>query len=137
MLLTTKSTLTFTVLALPQSVHLFVLSLFLREVEEELEVVWQAATRENHQIKEALLDSRLTADLHSLALSCSASPGWPYRAPDGTTSSVQNQPHSSGPAPFTSDQSPGLQRKYIFISDSDHRNNSSDEKHKHGLDFYC
>ncbi|XP_078102186.1 centrosomal protein of 89 kDa [Sander vitreus] len=47
-----------------------------REVEEELEVVWQAATRENQQMRETLLDSGLTADLHSRAISGSASPGW-------------------------------------------------------------
>ncbi|XP_028456493.1 centrosomal protein of 89 kDa [Perca flavescens] len=47
-----------------------------REVEEELEVVWQAATRENQQMRETLLDSGLTADLHSRAVSGSASPGW-------------------------------------------------------------
>ncbi|XP_055363358.1 centrosomal protein of 89 kDa isoform X2 [Betta splendens] len=108
-----------------------------RQVEEELETVWQAATRENHQMKESLVDSRLAADLHSWALSCSASPGRPYQPPAGTASSVQNQPHGSGPAPFTSDQSSLLQRKSIFISDSDPRKNSSDEKQKHGLDFYC
>ncbi|XP_037602766.1 centrosomal protein of 89 kDa isoform X1 [Sebastes umbrosus] len=59
-----------------------------REIEEELEMVWQAATRENQQI-------------------------------------------------CTSNQSPELQRRSTFNSDSDHQNNSLDEKHKHGLDFYC
>ncbi|XP_073320959.1 centrosomal protein of 89 kDa [Pagrus major] len=59
-----------------------------REIEEELEVVWQAATRENQQMKETLLDSKLTTDLHGLP-------------------------------------------------DSEHQYNSLDEKHKHGLDFYC
>ncbi|XP_026234953.1 centrosomal protein of 89 kDa [Anabas testudineus] len=88
-----------------------------REVEEEMEVVWQAATRENHQMKEALWDSRLAADLHSWALCDRTAPRWPNKAPDETTSSMQNQP--------------------IFITDSDHQNNSLDEKHKHGLDYYC
>ncbi|XP_036952214.1 centrosomal protein of 89 kDa isoform X1 [Acanthopagrus latus] len=59
-----------------------------REIEEELEVVWQAATRENQQLKETLLDSKLTSDLRGLP-------------------------------------------------DSSHQYNSLDEKHKHGLDFYC
>ncbi|XP_039992629.1 centrosomal protein of 89 kDa isoform X1 [Xiphias gladius] len=106
-----------------------------REVEEELEVVWQAATRENRQMKETLLDSRLTAGLHVWPVSGNASPGWPSQAPDETTSSTQ--PHSSGPPLFTSHQNPGLQRRSVFKSDSDHPNNSLDEKHKHGLDFYC
>ena len=69
-----------------------------------MEVVWQAATRENQQMKEALLDSWLTADL-------------------------RGGRHGS--------ESPGTQRRPVFKSDSDHQNNSLDEKHKHGLDFYC
>ncbi|XP_023285370.1 centrosomal protein of 89 kDa-like [Seriola lalandi dorsalis] len=105
-----------------------------REVEEELEVVWQAATRENQQMKETLLDSRLTADLYGWPVSGSASPSWPSQAPDETTSSTQ---HHHGPPLFSSYQSPVLQRRSVFKSDSDHPNNSSDEKHKHGLDFYC
>ncbi|XP_071344372.1 centrosomal protein of 89 kDa isoform X2 [Trachinotus anak] len=80
-----------------------------REVEEELEVVWQAATRENQQMKDTLLDSRLTADLHGWP-GC-ASPGWPSQAPDETSLATQHQPHSSGPPLFTSHQSPGLQRR--------------------------
>ncbi|XP_059210588.1 centrosomal protein of 89 kDa [Centropristis striata] len=98
-----------------------------REVEEELEVVWQAATRENKQIMETLLDSRLTMDLPDRA----------FCPPDEATTSTQHQPHSSGPLLFTSHQSPGLQRRSIFTSDSDHQNKSLDEKHKHGLNFYC
>ncbi|XP_049458276.1 centrosomal protein of 89 kDa isoform X1 [Epinephelus fuscoguttatus] len=103
-----------------------------RELEEELEVVWQAATRENQQMRENLLDSRLTVDLPG-----STSTGWPSHAPDEATASTQHQPHSSGLHLFTSHQSPGLQRRSIFKSDFDHQNNSFDEKHKHGLDFYC
>ncbi|XP_047187541.1 centrosomal protein of 89 kDa isoform X2 [Scophthalmus maximus] len=83
-----------------------------REVEEELEVVWQAAAKENQQMKESLLDSRLTADLHGLPISGSASPCWPSQAPGGTTPPPQHQPHSSGPPLlFTSDRSPDLQRR--------------------------
>ncbi|XP_035538101.1 centrosomal protein of 89 kDa [Morone saxatilis] len=104
-----------------------------REVEEELEVVWQAATRENQQMRETLLDSKLTAKLFS----SSASPDWPSQAPEEATTSTQYQPHSSGPPLFTSHQSPGLQRRAMFKSDTDYQNNSLDEKHKHGLDFYC
>lgn len=103
--------------------HPCLLSSF-REVEEELEVVWQAATRENQQMRETLFDTKLIASLNS----------WP---PDEATTSTRHQPHSSGPLLFTSHQSPGVQRKAIFKSDSDHQNNSLDEKHKNGLDFYC
>ncbi|XP_056268877.1 centrosomal protein of 89 kDa isoform X2 [Pseudoliparis swirei] len=103
-----------------------------REVEEELEVVWQAATRENRQMRETLLDSMLSADLHG-----SASPGRPSQAPDEATAATQHQTHGSGPLAFTSCQSPGHQRRSIFKCDSDHQNNPLDERHKHGLDFYC
>lgn len=97
-------------------------------MEEELEVVWQAATRENQQMKGALVESGLTADLRAWALSCSTSPDWPHKAPGEITSSMQHQLHSS---------SPELQRTLAIICDSDYQNNSLDEKHKHGLDFYC
>ncbi|XP_070826666.1 centrosomal protein of 89 kDa isoform X1 [Chaetodon trifascialis] len=108
-----------------------------REVEEELEVVWQAATRENQQMRETLLDSKLPVNLHGWADSCSASRGWPSQAPDEATTSTQHQHHGSQPLFFTSHQSPELQRKAKFKSDSDQQNISLDEKHKHGLDFYC
>ncbi|KAM9408319.1 centrosomal protein of 89 kDa [Pholidichthys leucotaenia] len=54
-----------------------------REVEEELEVVWQAATRENQLMQETVLDSQFR-DLHS----------WPVPAPDeGSTSSRHQHRH--------------------------------------------
>ncbi|XP_070691206.1 centrosomal protein of 89 kDa [Pempheris klunzingeri] len=106
-----------------------------REVEEEMEVVWQAVTRENEQMRETLLNSELTANLHGRPVSGSASPVWPSQAPDEATASNQAQPHST--LLFTSPQSPGLQRGSMFKSDSDNQNNSLDEKQKHGLDFYC
>ncbi|XP_054916065.1 centrosomal protein of 89 kDa isoform X1 [Poeciliopsis prolifica] len=40
-----------------------------RDVEEELEVVWQAATRENQQMRETLLDTKLSGELSAWALS--------------------------------------------------------------------
>uniref|UniRef100_A0A3Q3LRG4 Centrosomal protein 89 n=1 Tax=Mastacembelus armatus TaxID=205130 RepID=A0A3Q3LRG4_9TELE len=106
-----------------------------REVEEELEVVWQAATRENQNMKEALADMRLNVDLHGWAVSDGASLAWTSQAPDETT--LYHQNHGSVSPHFAAHQSPGLQRRSINISDSDHQNNSLDEKHKHGLDFYC
>lgn len=92
-----------------------------REVEEELEVVWQAATRENQQMMETLLDSKLIANLHS----------W---SPDEEATSPQ--PRSSRPLLFTPRQSPGVQRK-AGLSDSLPHVSSLDEKQKNGLDFYC
>ncbi|TNN68332.1 hypothetical protein EYF80_021385 [Liparis tanakae] len=79
-----------------------------REVEEELEVVWQAATRENRQMRETLLDSMLSADLHG-----STSPGRPSQASHEATDANQHQTHGSGPLAFTSGQSPGHQRRSI------------------------
>ncbi|XP_071391198.1 centrosomal protein of 89 kDa [Centroberyx affinis] len=116
-----------------------------REVEEELEVVWQAATRENQQMRATLLDSSPSGELHGRAILCGASPSWPsHTAVEEITTSPQLRPHSSGPPLFTSCQSrslpsapPGLQRGSIFESDSDHQNNSLEERQKHGLDFYC
>ncbi|XP_062246109.1 centrosomal protein of 89 kDa [Platichthys flesus] len=108
-----------------------------REVEEELEVVWEAAIRENQQMKETLLDSRLTEDIHGLLVSTIASPVWPPPAAAENTSPTRCQPHSFGPPLLSSDRSPALQRRSVFRSDSDHPNDSIDEKLKHGLDFYC
>ncbi|KAF3833113.1 hypothetical protein F7725_026778 [Dissostichus mawsoni] len=99
------------------------------EIEEELEVVWQAATRENQQIRDTLLDSRPSVDLSSIA--------WPSPAQDEANTSARRQEQRSSPLLFTSHESPGLQRRSIFKSDSGHQNTSLDEKHKHGLDFYC
>ncbi|XP_072237115.1 centrosomal protein of 89 kDa [Leuresthes tenuis] len=66
-----------------------------REVEEELEVVWQAATRENQQMRETLLDSKVTDDLHSWELGGKAPPGCPAQASDESTTSSQHQ-HKHG-----------------------------------------
>ncbi|KAI4830247.1 hypothetical protein KUCAC02_001893 [Chaenocephalus aceratus] len=100
-----------------------------KEIEEELEVVWQAATRENQQIRDTLLDLRPSVDLSSIA--------WPSPAQDEANTSARRQEQSSSPLLFTSHESPGLQRRSIFKSDSGHQNTSLDEKHKHGLDYYC
>uniref|UniRef100_UPI0037E7A0F6 centrosomal protein of 89 kDa n=1 Tax=Semicossyphus pulcher TaxID=241346 RepID=UPI0037E7A0F6 len=105
-----------------------------REVEEELEVVWQAATRENQQMRETLIDPKLTANLHSWAVSSSCPPGWLPQAPDEADTSDQHPPHSSEPLHSPSHQ---RQKRPVFKSDSDSQNNSLDEKHMHGLDFYC
>ncbi|CAB1449374.1 unnamed protein product [Pleuronectes platessa] len=82
-----------------------------REVEEELEVVWEAAIRENQQMKETLLDSRLTEDIHGLLVSTRASPVWPPPAAAENTSPYRCQPHSFGPHLLSSDRSPAFQRR--------------------------
>ncbi|XP_061921930.1 centrosomal protein of 89 kDa-like [Entelurus aequoreus] len=51
-----------------------------RAVEEELEVVWQAATRENQHIKDTLWDSRPIGDLLEWGLADTTSPGRPLGA---------------------------------------------------------
>ncbi|XP_056134740.1 centrosomal protein of 89 kDa [Lampris incognitus] len=92
-----------------------------RKVEEELEVVWQAATRENQRMKETLQ---------------STSPSCPLQPPEEFTVSPLLHldatwwpPLSTGPL--------GLQRSPMFESDSDqNQNNSSDESEKQGLEFY-
>ncbi|KAM4744667.1 centrosomal protein of 89 kDa isoform 2-T2 [Anableps anableps] len=60
-----------------------------REVEEELEVVWQAATRENQQIRETLLDTKLSGDLSGWALSATTSPDFPAQTSEETVKSSQ------------------------------------------------
>ncbi|XP_029904034.1 centrosomal protein of 89 kDa isoform X2 [Myripristis murdjan] len=108
-----------------------------REVEEELEVVWQAATRENRQMRETLLDCTLIGELRGQAVLCRAATG-SSQALDEMTSSVQPRPNSPGFPIQNLSTAPGLQRSSIFESDlSYHQNNSLDERRKHGLDFYC
>lgn len=87
-------------------------------------MVWQAATRENQQMRETLLDSKIVASYDS-------------QPPDEATLSTRHQPLGPQPRLFASHQSPGIHRKAAFKSDSDQRNDSVDEKHKNGLDFYC
>ncbi|XP_069390605.1 centrosomal protein of 89 kDa isoform X2 [Paralichthys olivaceus] len=83
-----------------------------REVEEELEVVWQAAIRENQQMNETLLHSKLTEDVHGLPVSTRASPVWPPQALVETTSPTRHQPRSFGSPLMSSDRSPALQRSH-------------------------
>ncbi|XP_068455534.1 centrosomal protein of 89 kDa isoform X2 [Clinocottus analis] len=92
-----------------------------REVEEDLEAVWQAATRENQHMRETLLASALGAG-----------------APDEASAAARLLAHGSGPLGFPSHRSPGLQRSSTFKSDSDQQSDPTDQRHnKHGLDFYC
>ncbi|KAF6717149.1 Multidrug resistance-associated protein 9 [Oryzias melastigma] len=68
-----------------------------REVEEELEMLWQAATRENRVMRETLVESETTRDLQGWTLCDGASPGCPSPAPDeGPPSSQHPAKHGNG-----------------------------------------
>ncbi|XP_045545734.1 centrosomal protein of 89 kDa isoform X1 [Salmo salar] len=118
-----------------------------REVEGELEVVWEAATRENQRIRETLQDSSPSLPSlsparvhHGKGLSDGPSPSW-LSHPQDEVFYPRPHPDSSGPPPcVSSPQSggrPGLHHSPMFESDSDqHQNPSSDESEKNGMDFY-
>ncbi|XP_029624420.1 centrosomal protein of 89 kDa isoform X4 [Salmo trutta] len=118
-----------------------------REVEGELEVVWEAATRENQRIRETLQDSSPSLPSlsparvhHGKGLSDGPSPSW-LSHPQDEVFYPHPHPDSSGPPPcVSSPQSggrPGLHHSPMFESDSDqHQNPSSDESEKNGMDFY-
>uniref|UniRef100_A0A3P9L7I0 Centrosomal protein 89 n=1 Tax=Oryzias latipes TaxID=8090 RepID=A0A3P9L7I0_ORYLA len=63
-----------------------------REVEEELEMLWQAATRENRVMRETLVESETTRDLQGWTSGDGASPGCTSPAPDEAPSSSQHPP---------------------------------------------
>uniref|UniRef100_A0A8K9XGV3 Centrosomal protein 89 n=1 Tax=Oncorhynchus mykiss TaxID=8022 RepID=A0A8K9XGV3_ONCMY len=118
-----------------------------REVEGELEVVWEAATRENQRIRETLQDSSPSLPSlsparvhHGRGLNDGPSPSW-LSHPQDEVFYPRPHPDSSGPPPcISSPQSggrPGLHHSPMFESDSDqHQNPSSDESEKNGMDFY-
>ncbi|XP_014910931.1 centrosomal protein of 89 kDa isoform X2 [Poecilia latipinna] len=61
-----------------------------RDVEEELEVVWQAAAWENQQMRETLLDTKLSGELSAWALS----PDFPAQtSEEASKSSLLQQKH--------------------------------------------
>ncbi|XP_041841899.1 centrosomal protein of 89 kDa isoform X2 [Melanotaenia boesemani] len=64
-----------------------------REVEEELEVVWQAATRENQEMRKTLMDSKLAED--GWALHGNVSPGCSAQASNESPTSSHHQ-HKHG-----------------------------------------
>ncbi|XP_030649952.1 centrosomal protein of 89 kDa [Chanos chanos] len=118
-----------------------------REVENELEVVWEAATRENQRIREVMLGSSRAEGSPSPAmllppqcLTDDPSPSWALRHEDEF--SPQHRPATTAPPAFTTRQSSALPERALhrspaFESDSDqHQNPSSDESEKNGLDFY-
>uniref|UniRef100_A0A1A8JCP7 Centrosomal protein 89 n=1 Tax=Nothobranchius kuhntae TaxID=321403 RepID=A0A1A8JCP7_NOTKU len=60
-----------------------------RELEEELKVVWQVASRENQHMKETLLDSKVTCNLHGWTHCGSASHAQLAPTTDETRSSSE------------------------------------------------
>ncbi|XP_016352616.1 centrosomal protein of 89 kDa-like [Sinocyclocheilus anshuiensis] len=100
-----------------------------REVEGELEVVWEAATRESQRLREVVLGSPATV-APALRSTSGQSPARIPRVEDHLSCSL--------PPPFTSRQCCPpqlLQRSHMFDSDSDqHQNPSSDESDKSGRD---
>ncbi|XP_028258606.1 centrosomal protein of 89 kDa isoform X2 [Parambassis ranga] len=62
-----------------------------REVEEELEVVWQAATRENQQMRETLLDSKQAGEIHNWTATGTSFPDCPLEMPDENNTSSQHK----------------------------------------------
>ncbi|XP_058639335.1 centrosomal protein of 89 kDa isoform X2 [Onychostoma macrolepis] len=104
-----------------------------REVEGELEVVWEAATRESQRLKEVVLGSRLQSPATVAPALRSTSVQTPARIPR-----VEDHLSRSLPPPFTPRQCrlpQPLQRSPMFDSDSDqHQNPSSDESDKSGRD---
>uniref|UniRef100_A0A4W4GIU8 Centrosomal protein 89 n=1 Tax=Electrophorus electricus TaxID=8005 RepID=A0A4W4GIU8_ELEEL len=101
-----------------------------REVENELEVMWEATTRESRHLRDAVTPA--------LAPGSSLSPAWKLCVQDSLHQ--VGQPASTAPPAFCSKQNSfplPLQRSPMFESDSDqHQNPSSDESEKNGLDFY-
>ncbi|KAK1802174.1 hypothetical protein P4O66_021848 [Electrophorus voltai] len=117
----------------------------LREVENELEVMWEATTRESRHLQSMVTGSRrvgrsLSRDAVTPALApgSSLSPAWKLCVQDSLHQ--VGQPASRAPPAFCSKQNSfplPLQRSPMFESDSDqHQNPSSDESEKNGLDFY-
>ncbi|XP_043101898.1 centrosomal protein of 89 kDa isoform X1 [Puntigrus tetrazona] len=100
-----------------------------REVEGELEVVWEAATRESQRLREVVLGSPATV-APALRSTSGQTPARISRVEDHLSCSL--------PPPFTPRLCrlpQPLQRSPMFDSDSDqHQNPSSDESDKSGKD---
>uniref|UniRef100_W5LM83 Centrosomal protein 89 n=1 Tax=Astyanax mexicanus TaxID=7994 RepID=W5LM83_ASTMX len=111
-----------------------------RAAESELEVVWEAATRENQHLQSVVMGvSRADGSLSPVtvppALGCTdLSPAWTLRLLDSLDQA--DRAPSTAPPPFSSRHNSGLpipvQHSPVYESD----NPSSDESQKNGLDFY-
>ncbi|KAG1955619.1 sodium channel and clathrin linker [Pimephales promelas] len=104
-----------------------------REVEGDLEVVWEAATRESQRLREVVLRSSTLSPATMAPALRSTSGKSPARIPR-----IEDHLLCSLPPPFTSRQSRlphNLQCSPMYDSDSDlHQNPSSDESDKSGQD---
>ncbi|XP_016409096.1 centrosomal protein of 89 kDa-like isoform X3 [Sinocyclocheilus rhinocerous] len=104
-----------------------------REVEGELEVVWETATRESQRLREVVLGSSSLSPANVAPALHRTSGQNPARI-----SRVEDHLSCSLPPPFTSRQCRlphPLQRSPMFDSDSDQQQNlSSDESDKSGRD---
>uniref|UniRef100_A0A8B9JUD3 Centrosomal protein 89 n=1 Tax=Astyanax mexicanus TaxID=7994 RepID=A0A8B9JUD3_ASTMX len=111
-----------------------------RAAESELEVVWEAATRENQHLQSVVMGvSRADGSLSPVtvppALGCTdLSPAWTLRLLDSLDQA--DRAPSTAPPPFSSRHNSGLpipvQHSPVYESD----NPSSDESQKNGLGFY-
>lgn len=115
-----------------------------REVEGELEIVWQSATRENKRMKDTLFDSFCQSN----ALNLEEASGFRARSPRsahgkqnmGAAYPLELLEVNSAFAvstPIRSKPKQGMQKSPMFESDSDQQQiPSSDESEKNGLEFY-
>ncbi|KAG9260958.1 centrosomal protein of 89 kDa isoform X1 [Astyanax mexicanus] len=111
-----------------------------RAAESELEVVWEAATRENQHLQSVVMGvSRADGSLSPVtvppALGCTdLSPAWTLRLLDSLDQA--DRAPSTAPPPFSSRHNSGLpipvQHSPVYESD----NPASDESQKNGLGFY-
>ncbi|MGH0116281.1 UNVERIFIED_CONTAM: hypothetical protein FKN15_003461 [Acipenser sinensis] len=115
-----------------------------REVEGELEIVWQSATRENKRMKDTFFDSFCQSN----ALNLEEASGFRARSPrsahgkqnTGAAYPLELLEVNSAFAvstPIRSKPKQGMQKSPMFESDSDQQQiPSSDESEKNGLEFY-
>ncbi|XP_033898281.2 centrosomal protein of 89 kDa isoform X1 [Acipenser ruthenus] len=115
-----------------------------REVEGELEIVWQSATRENKRMKDTLFDSFCQSN----ALNLEEASG--FRARSLRSAHGKQNMGAAYPlellevnsafavsTPIRSKPKQGMQKSPMFESDSDQQQiPSSDESEKNGLEFY-
>ncbi|KAL6461647.1 hypothetical protein MHYP_G00297910 [Metynnis hypsauchen] len=110
-----------------------------RAVENELEVVWEAAARENQHLQSVVMgvsraDGSLSPVTVPAVLGCSGlSQAWTLRPLDSLDQS--ERPSSTVPPPFTSRHN-GLPHPVQQCPGYKSDNPSSDESQKNGLDFY-
>ncbi|MGH0147396.1 UNVERIFIED_CONTAM: hypothetical protein FKN15_059804 [Acipenser sinensis] len=120
-----------------------------REMEGELEIVWQSASRENKRMKDTLFDTFCQSD----ALNLEEASGEPCSRAAFRARNSAHGKQNMGAAypmellevnsafavstPVRSKPKQGMQKSPMFESDSDQQQiPSSDESEKNGLEFY-